>query len=392
MGLDGLRGVAILLVLVYHFNLIKNPRTLIESTWVHFAQSGWLGVDLFFVLSGFLITGILIDSKHQPGFFKRFYARRILRIFPLYYLFLIFAFWVLPSLSTLHEDTALFGKRPTHQWPFFAYVPNLLFASEGQFSGGRHLHVTWSLGIEEQFYIVWPLLIWITPKRFSPIALGIMIGTVVISRFSVPAHLDNWILIFCHTLYHSEPLLWGALACFIYRSFEHSRVRWWARGLWLTAAFATCGWLFSGGTLTQWNPTVLHMGLSVAGIGFAALLLDICTSSKTSLLRRFFEIPILRQYGKYAYGIYLTHVIVQHLIVERLLDIPNIIEILGHRLNVQLLYTLFGCLTSLLFGMVIYKGVEIHFLRLKAHFPYSPISKDHQNDSENHSKNPSIQS
>ena len=98
-ALDGLRGLAILLVLLHHFTVLI-PQTMVERWFVRLTtvESGIHGVDLFFVLSGFLITGILLDSKGKRGYYKNFYKRRVLRIFPLYYLVLFFSFCVLPMV------------------------------------------------------------------------------------------------------------------------------------------------------------------------------------------------------------------------------------------------------------------------------------------------------
>src|SRR3954469_7302203 len=125
-ALDGIRGVAILLVLFFHMMLIAGngplPR-LIQKTWGY----GWAGVDLFFVLSGFLITGILLDAKAKNpttwNFFKNFYARRTVRIFPLYYAFLIVFLLILPNVMSGFYD--LYGRPPTGQWTYWTYTYNL---------------------------------------------------------------------------------------------------------------------------------------------------------------------------------------------------------------------------------------------------------------------------
>jgi len=93
-ALDGVRGIAILLVMFFHFFQMRGGTNFIG---VHMSILSHLGVDLFFVLSGFLITGILLDSKHKPNVLRNFYIRRILRIFPLYYLTLLFLFIILPA-------------------------------------------------------------------------------------------------------------------------------------------------------------------------------------------------------------------------------------------------------------------------------------------------------
>src|SRR5262249_17527292 len=116
----------------------------------------WVGVNVFFVLSGFLITGILLDTKHEPHYFKFFYMRRVLRIFPLYYGTLIAIFFVLPALKMAPFISA------SQQFWYWTYL--------GNWGKGRNLNVGslgyfWSLGVEEQFYLVWPLVIYVLPRR-----------------------------------------------------------------------------------------------------------------------------------------------------------------------------------------------------------------------------------
>jgi peptidoglycan/LPS O-acetylase OafA/YrhL len=157
-ALDGLRGIAILSVMLLHFT---NAIAALPGSPTSAARSvfgwGWTGVDLFFVLSGFLITGILLDSKGHPLYFRSFYARRALRIFPLYYAAL-FLFFVVPRAIPSVPATYSFAWHD-QRW-FWFYLGNFhpLGPDAKQFIGQF-----WSLAIEEQFYLVWPLLIWLTP-------------------------------------------------------------------------------------------------------------------------------------------------------------------------------------------------------------------------------------
>src|SRR5688572_28211876 len=137
-ALDGLRGVAILLVVLYHnFGFIKQ------------SYFGWLGVDLFFVLSGFLITDILLRTRSQPGFLRDFYMRRVLRIFPLYYVSLIIFLFILAPLTSAKVE---WGYYLGNQVYFWTYLQNWLFIFKDP--GNAHiLNHFWSLAVEEQFYI-----------------------------------------------------------------------------------------------------------------------------------------------------------------------------------------------------------------------------------------------
>ena len=151
-GLDGLRAIAFLLVFAIH------------TDYLNF---GWVGVQLFFVLSGFLITGILLDMKEYlptKEYYLKFYGRRFLRIFPLYYFYLL-------SMSGITAWLKSLAFRPNKmqifldQAPYAAiYVYNFFYASN-QFEHTALLEHFWSLSVEEQFYIFWPLMIMLTPKK-----------------------------------------------------------------------------------------------------------------------------------------------------------------------------------------------------------------------------------
>lgn len=159
-GLDGLRGVAVLLVMLVHIGLVG---------------SGWVGVQIFFVLSGFLITRILLQAKEgasAKSYFGTFYLRRSLRIFPAYYAYLLLMFagaWLLqPSLWE--------GLKPLAPY-LLSYTYNYGILLVDQPPASRWLVHLWSLQVEEQFYLLWPLLIWLLPRRFLlPVTLGLVLA------------------------------------------------------------------------------------------------------------------------------------------------------------------------------------------------------------------------
>ena len=166
-ALDGFRGVAVLLVMLSHF--IKTGGVIgDQEPWHLLLRGGFVGVDMFFVLSGFLITGILLDSpKCGARYFRTFYLRRFLRIFPLYYGVLALA------LGWFRHPG---GDSP---WWFVGFASNL-----GDAYHGRWLHVTdgvsiahfWSLAVEEQFYLIWPLLVYLLPvRRLVQVSLALLV-------------------------------------------------------------------------------------------------------------------------------------------------------------------------------------------------------------------------
>src|SRR5262252_6491054 len=126
-GLDGVRGLAILMVMAIHFVGDSTAHTFAQRLVVKAAGFGLLGVDLFFVLSGFLITGLLLEAKGSPHFFRNFYARRTLRIFPLYYFVLAALFLILPQLTTL---TPALEQARSHQAWLWSYTANFYIAAK----------------------------------------------------------------------------------------------------------------------------------------------------------------------------------------------------------------------------------------------------------------------
>ncbi len=176
-GLDGLRGCAILMVMAVHFVGNATPRTPADQVVLKLASYGLLGVDLFFVLSGFLITGLLLDAKGDPHYFRNFYARRTLRIFPLYYAVLAILFVLLPAVVAL--PPALEESRVRQAW-LWTYTANFLIASESSWALPYVSHF-WSLAIEEHFYLVWPLVVFAVRRRtLERICLSVITGALAL--------------------------------------------------------------------------------------------------------------------------------------------------------------------------------------------------------------------
>lgn len=189
LELDGLRGIAILLVLSFHYinNQLTNSISTTGRALAKATSFGWVGVDLFFVLSGFLIGSILIVNRGSENYFKTFYMRRLVRIVPNYFLLLI-CFVVIWQSSWIKENYFLTSHNDIPTWSYFAMVHNFYMAHFHSL-GNDALSVTWSIGIEEQFYLIFPLIIFFIKDRWLPWVLMIM----VVSASLVRAQFGHWI-------------------------------------------------------------------------------------------------------------------------------------------------------------------------------------------------------
>jgi peptidoglycan/LPS O-acetylase OafA/YrhL len=208
--LDAVRGIAVLLVLMHNTDVYPALHLRL------IAANGWMGVDLFFVLSGLLITGILLDTKESNGYFKNFYARRCLRIWPLYYSLLIFMFVIVPIVRP-SEGHAVFEARSSPWWAYPIFLQNFLIPIPTQATG--LLGVTWSLAVEEQFYLVWPLVVrFCNETQLRRIAIAVICISPVLRFYLVRHHVNIYSNTFCRL----DGLMAGALLALTLRSTNFS--------------------------------------------------------------------------------------------------------------------------------------------------------------------------
>ncbi len=179
---DGLRGIAVLAVIFCHLSDYYPEQNAVKV----FLHAGWCGVDLFFVLSGFLITGILLDTRAAQNYFRAFYARRVLRIFPVYYATLLSVLTIahffpkLNSVLPIAHDRIFYFFYLNNWWPLLkdSWHANII----GHF---------WSLAVEEQFYLVWPFLVWFLSRKQIEMAAIVGIALAPIIRFAIYGHYGN---------------------------------------------------------------------------------------------------------------------------------------------------------------------------------------------------------
>ena len=226
LELDGIRGIAISAVFLFHsapFIRDHNETHVGNFVLNNIFDLGWAGVDLFFLLSGFLITSILLDTKNARGYFQNFYARRVLRIFPLYYLLLASVAVVFLAVPVLRDRYADVYASQGWYWVYLQNWP-MAIHSGADFQAAFLGHF-WSLAIEEQFYIFWPFLVWLFARRSLLAVCGGLVGLSLAIRLAVASMDTSYsaqqFLYFC-TVTRLDCLAIGAIAA-IFLSVETSK-------------------------------------------------------------------------------------------------------------------------------------------------------------------------
>ncbi len=281
--LQGLRGIAVLAVVFYHCH----PR--LEGTWIHYASLwGWAGVNLFFVLSGFLITSILLESREKPHYFKNFYGRRALRIWPVYVLVLVVVYlnapWFIgPSITQAVKSA------PWLVYIFF--VQNLFHLALPPAIGP-----TWSLAIEEQYYFLWAPIV-----RFlrRPWALAAVLCAALVGSPLMRLTSEQW-LTKTHTLIHLDGIAWGSLLALGLHTLPLGRRTW----LWMGIGGMIVG--FAATATIAGGTAFLDSALAVAFAG--AVLAAIASTGARNPLNAVLRRGPLAFYGRISYGLYMIHI------------------------------------------------------------------------------------
>jgi peptidoglycan/LPS O-acetylase OafA/YrhL len=301
ISLDGIRGLAILAVVMNHSVWPIGSVGTAQPIAKWFYSLGWAGVDLFFVLSGFLITGILLDSRGAGNYFRSFYARRALRIFPLYYAFLLAGFTVFPWLIA-----ADWLPVKSDRWMYLCYVTNWLALWHGRWRHSVLSHL-WSLAVEEQFYFCWPLLVWVLrPAILLPALLAAEAAVIGGRVWWVMAHGAS-VAVSLATVTRMDGLLLGAVCAILVRHWRipDRLVRLMPKlaGMGLTI-YVVLALRFGGSQ--AFNQTA---GFPLLAFSFAlSVLYAVLTDGIASPAQSFLCWRPLTNVGKYAYGIYVYHV------------------------------------------------------------------------------------
>ncbi len=355
--LDGVRGVAILLVTIYRFAVELPHSTSLGLLFQPVLKFGERGVDLFFVLSGFLITGILSDTRSSSHYFSNFYIRRALRILPLYYLALILFLFILPRLVT---DATAFEPAIRNQFFLWTYLNNVHMAITNSWGFGRMNHF-WSLAVEEHFYLVWPFVIYCcTTKTAFRTCLCLAVASGL-SRILVRQYYDVSVAADVLTIFRLEGLCLGA-ALALWLRFpdrqESSR-----RNVFSVAlTMITISILIS-----IVGRSIPSLGHSTWAVIFVGLMILVVSSRKTDFLSRFFSAPVLRHFGKYSYAMYVFQNPLIPLI-SSIISVEIFMSWTGERFLSGLLYVAAMFFATWVTAICSWFLVERHFIRFKHRF------------------------
>ena len=366
--LDGVRGLAIVMVLLFHFVAQTTATNPFEEAVNGVLAYGLLGVDLFFVLSGFLITGILYDSRASPSYFRRFYMRRVLRIFPLYYGVLAVVFFVLPLVPAL-RGSEIAGLREQQAWAWL-YGVNVYLAIQGGWVLSYIEHF-WSLAVEEHFYLFWPLVVfWLAkrPRALMGAALALA-GASFAARVAASLSGVSPVAITVLTPLQLDALcLGGFFAVWLRRPGGEAA----ARRLVLPLALVAGGWLLFDFALQRFGDVGLEAMRSARGgvfrLAFAALLLWALFAPASALVSRFFRSAPMAVLGKYSYGLYVYHHFFSYYLVKHGIEFALARSVGSHTLAVAIQAVL-GMAASMAIAWLSYEMFEKHFLELKRFWP-----------------------
>ncbi len=358
-ALDGLRGYSVILVIMFHAGVFN---------------FGWIGVQVFFVLSGFLITRILYGYKSRYGFkqyLRNFYARRILRIFPLYYLYV----FIVLIIFLIYKYPVNFNKELPY---ILTYLYNFSFFTELSSSKGLVYHL-WSLCVEEQFYLIWPFLVFILNKKQLLYVSGVLILGVPVIRYLLGGYLKNIVdvdyiigdTIYWFTFSHFDAFALGGIAGVFYKDIKVSVSKIFASIFIITLLTGIVNSIQQSFSILDYLSTLGFPFVSIVNYQylwsysilnfFAASLIVLLISSKVKFIKPIFENGVIVKIGQVSYGMYIYHVLVIKVV-------GGVFENIIHGFLYRFLFFIVYLAITYVIARISYSFFELHFLRLKKYF------------------------
>lgn len=367
-ALDGLRAVAILFVIPHNTSVLSAHTSGFAFLVSLIANVGWIGVQLFFALSGFLITGNLLDTRRAANYYRSFFARRVLRIFPLYFGSLLLICGLVPLLFHMPDEFT----RTLRYAPIY-----LFFLSNWTQPLGLSLHTFphfWSLAIEEQFYLAWPFIVYRTmPERFLRVCIAIVAAALVI-RVGMMIGDAPFNFLYMFTISRMDALAAGAALATIIRIPHLAQ---WFKQRANAIAVGTLLLLLAGALTTHAYSnaiTTQSFGYTILAIGFALIvaLAAVRSSGPFSMLWSALSIAPLRLIGRYSYAMY-----VFHLPLHILIGMPLLKRFAPHHADsIGLLYMAGLTVATFSLAALSYHFYESRFLALKKYFiPLEPSTQ-----------------
>lgn len=342
-NLDGLRGIAAFSVLIFHF--FENPYLTADvfqlETVRKFTEVLQHGVTLFFVLSGFVITRILLNSKSSNKYFYTFYRRRILRIFPLYYLYLIVFYYIYPFIQRgqINMEFSL-------QLPVYFYLQNMGWLTGLESNGPGHF---WSLAVEEHFYLIWPIVVYFLPyQRIKPVVIALLIFSIPLKIFFINSSID----INYNSFSRFDSILIGCLIAIIEKDNNYAlpNIK---RS---TILYALAVLFFTGAIIYFFQVQIptLKGGIKhlILGLFFGIVILSLVSNSEKGQLNKFLNRSVTQYLGKISYGLYVWHMLA--------------LSIIGHfSIGFSVLNLILTIVLTTILAHVSYFYFEKYFINLK---------------------------
>lgn len=350
-ALDGLRGIGCLLIVVYH-----------NFPFLHsYLFFSWLAMDIFFVLSGFLITDILLNSFGERNYLKNFYVRRILRVFPLYYTSLILFLFIIPKLFTLPIRIDYFIANQIYFWTFTQNWLLIFHPVPSQ----SYLNHLWSMGVEEQFYLLWPLVFALIkkPKILLGMLILLLLSFITLRFWLWTQHIPKMPYYGFYMFTRIDGICIGCMVALL----QKINVKFLTKNTALIVfAFAGINFLFYAVNL-RFNdsfPYLALVGFSTFSMMFGLLVHDIVNRT-TKLVTTIFDVNVLKFLGRISYGTYIFHWPMYLLLNPYIIKwAEGSINFVSPQLFSSVIITILAYVT----GFLSYRYFELRFLRLKKYF------------------------
>lgn len=365
-GLDGIRGIAILFVIIFHLWEHGFTSSLPTPT-SFFSQMGWFGVDLFFVLSGYLITTTLLNIKDSPKYFKSFLARRFLRILPVYYLFLLTLFTIV-SITPIGSLTYFQWLIKNQIW-LWLFLQNMYVALTGiPFPGVNHL---WILSVELQFYLVWPLVVYYSSrKRLMHVAL-FMILLSLVTRVVVILFSQDWHFTYFSTICRMDSLAFGSLAAIFLMERDRFKLLFkWINIFFALSVISLISIIILQGGLQFKGLLTNTVGFTFMGIIFATFIMKLVSGTINTGVSRLCESSCLIFLGKISYSLYIVHYPWLFFLSYYVLEVTNLKTFFCSSSIGNVFFIACYIITSISIAFISWYFIERRFLRLKEFFKY----------------------